>query len=218
MVNIAVYSQASTPLGLSLINLTAALQRYVNDFVCPAWNTPATLTAAFGPVPGSWGLVFEDDADVSGALAYHTVQGLPLSKVFVRTILNNGETISGAASHELSEMLVDSGCEKTATRADGVQVALECADACEETSFNVDGFSMSDFCLPAYFDPTTPVGTLLDHCNVLSKPFEIATGGYLSLLQNGQWSQVFGSLDKQARFAKEDRRGHRTERRQLCTP
>ena len=46
---------------------------------------------------------------IAPALAYHdlTPDGLPLSKVFVRTILQDKASVSVSASHELVEMLVD---------------------------------------------------------------------------------------------------------------
>jgi hypothetical protein len=40
------------------------------------------------PAPDSWWLVFLDNSDQAGALAYHdlTNEGLPLSKVFVKLL------------------------------------------------------------------------------------------------------------------------------------
>jgi hypothetical protein len=52
-------------------------------------------------------MVFLDDADQPGALAYLTPDGLPQSKVFVKTTLENNDLVSVSASHELVEMLVD---------------------------------------------------------------------------------------------------------------
>jgi hypothetical protein len=54
-------------------------------------------------------MVFLDDADQPGALAYHdpTPDGLPQAKVFVKTTLENRNLVSVSASHELVELLVD---------------------------------------------------------------------------------------------------------------
>jgi len=73
------------------------------------WGTPAKLIESTGFVKKAWAMVFLDDADEAGALAYHdlTPEGLPLAKVFVRTTLEAGESVSVSASHELVEMLVD---------------------------------------------------------------------------------------------------------------
>jgi len=44
-------------------------------------------------------------------------------------------------------------------------------------------------------------------------------GGYAIISQQGRWSEIFGSRGKAARFAKEDRRGHRSElRKNLASP
>lgn len=214
MINISVYSQAEYPLR-DLQAMTDALQTYVDKYVRPAWAIePVKLAVtATGQMPNTWGMVFLDTADAPGALAYHTPnEGLPLAKVFIKTILDNGETIALAASHELVEMLVDPQCNKSIDYQ-GNTLALEAADPVEETIFMVDGYVMSDFVYPAYFDTTTSMGIQLDQCNSVLKPFDLARGGYQSMCHNGEWTEVFGSLDKQMRFRIEDRRGHRSEYR-----
>jgi hypothetical protein len=212
---IAVYNQGSTPLGFDLATLVAALQAYVDQCLSPAWGVSAKLTLTSGPVAGSWGFVFLDLADAPGALAYHEVDGSPLSRVFVKTILDAGESVTVAAAHELAEMLCDSGCDQTAKMPDGSLIAVEVADAVEETTFTLPAFPtipLSDFCLPSYFDEHGIAP--FDHCSVLTAPFTMAHGGYQNTSRDGQtWSEVFGSLDKEKRFKLEDRRGHRSEYR-----
>jgi hypothetical protein len=212
---ISVYNKAVTPLGFDLLALVNALEKYVGDFLVPVWNTPCTFNLTTGPVAGTWGFVFMDDADDPGALAYHTVEdGLPLSKVFVRTTLAAHELVSVSASHELVECLVDPSCGMTASEADGSIAALEAADPVEETTFPINGFEMSDFVTPAYFeDFHKPNSVPFDHCGVIQKPFQLAPGGYQSVQQKGVWTEVFGSRDKELRFSLEDRRGHRSEYR-----
>src|ERR1043166_534348 len=46
--DIAVFSQASTPLGLDLDRLIAALQTFVTAYVAPVWGTPARLARSTG--------------------------------------------------------------------------------------------------------------------------------------------------------------------------
>src|SRR5437763_17011392 len=97
--NIAVFNQASTPLGLELDKLVAALQKFVTDYVVPVWGTPARLAKTIGFKKGAWALVFLDTADQANALAYHelTPDGFPLSKVFVRTIAEARASLTVAA-------------------------------------------------------------------------------------------------------------------------
>ena len=58
-----------------------------------------------------------------------------------------------------------------------------------------------------------PGSVHFDQLKKVKKPFQILTGGYQIIFKNGKWSQIFGSESKKKRFAKEDRRGHRSEQR-----
>jgi hypothetical protein len=73
---------------------------------------------------------------------------------------------------------------------------------------------MSDFVYPSYFEEFhKPNSVRFDQMNKVTKPFQILSGGYQIIFKNGKWSQVFASLSKKKAFAKEDRRGHRSEER-----
>jgi hypothetical protein len=73
---------------------------------------------------------------------------------------------------------------------------------------------MSDFVYPSYFeDFHKPRSVRFDQMNKVTKPFQILAGGYQIIFKNGKWSQVFGSEAKKRSFAREDRRGHRSEER-----
>jgi len=214
---IAVFNKATTPLGIPLDKLITAMQHYIDQHVAPVWGTPAKLVKSTGFVKGAWAVVFLDDADSPGALAYHdlTPDGLPQSKVFVRTTLQNGDKVSVSASHELVEMLVDPAINLMSTGPDAKTVyAYESADPVEALTFKVDGVPMSDFVHPAYFENFHKPGSVhFDHMNKVKRPFELLAGGYQIVFKNGKWSQVYGSRTKQRAFAREDRRGHRSEQR-----
>ena len=214
---IACFNKATTPLGVDLDALIAAMQVYVDKHVVPVWSTPAKLIKSTDFVKGAWGIVFLDDADQPGALAYHdlTPDGWPLSKVFVRTTLANHDLVSVSASHELVEMLVDPAVNMMTTGPDPkLMYAYESADPVEELSFSVNGLDMSDFVYPSYFEGfRKPGSTQFDHLNKVKKPFEILSGGYQIIFKNGKWTQITGSAAKARRFAKEDRRGHRSDTR-----
>src|SRR5258708_29519451 len=106
---IACFNKATTPLGIDLDALIAAMQAYVDQHVAPVWGTPAKLMKSTDFVKNAWAMVFLDNADQPGALAYHdlTPEGLPVSKVFVKTTIDDNQLVSVSASHELVEMLVD---------------------------------------------------------------------------------------------------------------
>ncbi len=215
---IACFNKAKTPLGVDFDELIAAMQVFVDKFVVPIWNTPAKLVKSKGFVKGAWAMVFLDDADAPGALAYHdlTPDGLPESKVFVKTTLDNGDKVSVSASHELVEMLVDPAINMWSNGPDPkVMYAYESADPVEELTFNVNNIPMTDFVYPAYFEVFHKPGSVkFDYLRKVRKPFQILSGGYQIIFKNGKESQVLGSVSKSKRFAREDRRGHRSDQRQ----
>jgi len=218
---IAVFNKSSIPLGVDFDALIAAMQEYIDRCIVPVWATPAKLVKTQDFKPGHWAMVFLDDADQEGALAYHdlTPDGLPQSKVFVRTTLDNGDLVSVSASHELVEMLVDPAINLMSTGPDPAAVyAYESADPVEAFAFNVQGIPMSDFVYPAYFeDFRKPNSVKFDQMGKVKRPFQILAGGYQIILKDGQWSEQFGSRAKARAFRREDRRFHRSEERKLAT-
>ena len=180
------------------------------------WETHATLITAADFISGGWALVFLDDADVQGALGYHdlTPDGLPLSKVFVKTTIANKHKVSVTACHELAEMLVDPATNLWAEAPDGTLYAYEMCDAVEETEITIDGIAMSDFVYPSYFEGFRKAkSTQFDYARKISKPFQLLSGGYSIVQKGGAVSNIYGSAAKKARFLREDRRGHRSEYR-----
>jgi len=217
MPRIACFNKAKTPLGVDLDALIAAMQAFVDQDVAPVWGTPAKLVKTSDFLAGKWAMVFLDDADQPGALAYHdlTPDGLPLAKVFVKTTIANRGLVSVSASHELVEMLVDPAINLLTTGPDPKLVyAYESADPVEELSYPVRGIPMTDFVYPSYFEAFhKPDSVQFDRLKKVSKPFQILSGGYQIIFKNGKWTQIYGSAAKKKRFAREDRRGHRSEQR-----
>lgn len=214
---IACFNRAITPMGVDLDELIAAMQAYVTTYVAPVWGTPAKLVKSTDFVPNNWAIVFLDTADQPGALAYHdlTPDGLPLSRVFVKTTIDAGELVSVSASHELVEMLVDPAINMYTSGPDTkAMYAYESADPVEALTFPVNGIQMSDFVYPSYFEVfRKPHSVQFDQLNKVSKPFEILHGGYQIVFKSGKWKQVFASKEKKKAFSREDRRGHRSETR-----
>ena len=219
---IACFNKAKTPLGFKLGDLVKAMQIYIDEHIAPVWGTPAKLVETTDFVKGAWAMVFLDTADAPGALAYHdlTPDGLPESKVFVKTTLDDHELVSVSASHELVEMLVDPATNLMTTGPDPkTMYAYESADPVEALAFDIQGMQMSDFIYPSYFEAFHKAGSVkFDHMEKVKKPFQILAGGYQIIYKNGKWSQVFGSEKKAKAFAKEDRRGHRSEIRKAKQP
>jgi hypothetical protein len=209
---------STIPLGVDFANLVSAMQKFVNGVFAPVWHTPAILVNTPAIIPGTWAMVFMNDSDVANALGYHdlTADGFPLSKIFVRTTLSAGEKVSVTASHELAEMLVDPATNLCAMDEKGVIYAYETADAVEESFFYIDSILMSNFVFPSWFEGfRKPNSDRFDFLGKVKAPFQLASGGYSIIFQNGRWGQIFGSKEKEQRFAKEDRSQHRSEYRKL---
>ena len=208
---------ATIPLGVDFQKLVQTLQEYADQHFVPVWGAPCKLKiSANGKVPkGNWALLFFDDADAANALGYHelTKDGFPISKVFVRTTINDGELVSVTAAHELAEMLIDPGIQMGALAPNGVWYAYETADAVERETFDVNGIPMSDFVYPSWFEAfRKPKSTKFDHLGKCDRPFQILKGGYMPVFVKGRWTQIFGSKATEKWFKK--RHHPRTSRRE----
>lgn len=198
--------------------LEALRTQLARDF-CPAWNiAPVNLLfAAKGQAlpDTAWVLTVLDDSDQADALGYHdeTATGMPLGKVFAKTCLNDRVSWSVCMSHELLEMLADPWINLCAEGADGQVRAYEVCDAVEDDSlgYEIDGVLVSDFVTPAWFSMQPKVIGPFDYGRKCNAPFELARGGYISIMQAGNWSQVMA--DSKAMRKRAAQRGSRRERR-----
>lgn len=137
-----------------------------------------------------------DLCDDPGALAYHTrdAQGRPVLQLGVETIRGQGgnllDEISKAMSHEVLETEGNPYVARWNDFDDKKKVALEVCDPVQSGSYLVDGFTMSNFVLPSFFDPDDKDGPW-DFLGQLSAPLACHAGGYLSF---DDGSQTFGEL------------------------
>ena len=210
---VACINKATVGLGVDFAKLVPALQKFLDNCFVPVWGAPAKVISAKTVPAGAWGIYFLDNADQADALGYHdlTADGLPLSKVFVKTTLADKQKVSVTACHELAEMMIDPAINLWAEAPDGTHYAYEMCDAVEESEFLIDGIAMSDFVYPAYFEGfRKPKSVQFDYLKKVSKPFQILPGGYAIIDKKGKQSQIFGSMAKAKRFAREDRRQHRS--------
>ncbi len=214
LVTIACINKAKTDLGVPLDKLTAALQKCYDQYFEPVWGYPVHLYNTTKAKASDWQLIYFETADQANALGYHelTKNGQPVSKVFVKTTLDDNESVSVTACHELFEMAIDPIANLWAEAADGTEYAYEMCDAVEEDTFLVDGVPMSNFLHPSWFESFKHrPGTKFDHLGRLTKPFSMTKGGYVIVKKDGKVSEQFGSAAKARRFAKEDRHDHRSE-------
>lgn len=176
---------------------------------CNTWTNKQYVCAAATKPNSVMYCVFMDSSDYKEALAYHTeINNVPFAKVFVKTILQyNGAilmgansavpTVAQAFSHEIFEIIVNINVNQWWQRADGSLVPCEVSDAVQGNIVPVRVGSilvgLSDYILPNWGDYQATKGPY-NYLNTLSKPFQIARGGYNIVMKNGGVSSVFGIL------------------------
>ena len=99
MLQIAVINELTAIGDTDVQKMLPAFTQQWNKDLLPIWGVDnAALTfvpKSKKPAPRTWWVVFLDDSDQANALAYHdlTNEGLPISKVFVKTILSAKESV-----------------------------------------------------------------------------------------------------------------------------
>ena len=209
--------------GFPKIGVVDPLRTQLTRDFCGAWNIdiPKLVFAAKGsggekPVLDSmtWVLAILDDSDQADALGYHdlTASGMPQGKVFAKTCLEDHESWSVCISHELLEMLADPYLNLCAEGGDGRIRAVEVCDPVEDDSlgYEISGVLVSDFVMPAWYSPCWSLQRF-DFRGRLHQAAELGVGGYASIMQAGNWTQI--NADDKARRKRPMQRGSRRERR-----
>lgn len=224
-IEIAVMNKSSVVTDEVVQGVVPALQKQVTRDFAPVWGSGASLSfvpQGSKPAKNAWWLVVLDNSDQAGALGYHdmTANGLPISKVFAKTIQQYGEEWTVAASHELLEMLADPNINLTVfeqSKSGGRLYAHEVCDACQSQNFGykVDNVLLSDFIYPTWFESFRKQGsTQFDHENKIQKPFQLLKGGYIGVydvLSGSGWKQITAEKDNiRARPPVGSRRERRT--------
>ena len=173
--------------------VVAALQIQLDRDLQAAWYQTATLiflTRTQAVPAGAWPIYILDTSDVSGALGYHdeTNRGVPYGRVFVKTAQQYGYSWTVTLSHELLEMVINPHVDlmvfRQTSNTAGSLYFYEVGDACEADSFGytINNILVSDFVFPAWFDSNGLVsGLQYDQTRRLTAPFQIGSGGYVSV-------------------------------------
>src|SRR5438105_5770749 len=149
------------------------------------------------PAAGAWWVVFLDNSDQANALAYHdlTNEGLPISKVFVKTLLADNASVSVGATHELCEMAVDPWLNGAFQDQQGVFWAGEVCDPVEDDQYGyqIGDILVTDFITPNWF-AHQHAQAQIDYQDHAHAPFEVLTRGYAQKFDPQQgWVQVNGA-------------------------
>ena len=179
---------------------------------CAAWSLKQyyCVAAPANMKPGTSGMfcVFLDNTDAANNLAYHTESSnIPFAKVFVKTILqyngailmganNTVPTVAQAFAHEVFEMICNQNVNVWWQMSNGTLVPAEVTDPVQGNVVPVMVGSikvgMSDYVLPAWCDPQATKGPY-NFLNTLTKPFQVAKGGYMITMKNSAMNYVLGA-------------------------
>ena len=193
-----------------MILMISAINTMLPAF-CVAWAPQAKqFTCAIAPVgfkATALYCMFMDSADQSGTLAYHTeTNNIPFSKVFVKSVLRYGgviqlgannsvPTVAQAFSHEIYEMIANQNVNVWWQLSNGYLVPAEVCDPVQGNLVKVKVGSvtvgLSDYVLPVWSDPQATRGPY-NYLNTLTKPFQLARGGYAVVMKNSVMYNVFG--------------------------
>lgn len=231
MISIAVQNLSTVCTDDEVKGIVAAVQKQITHDFYPAWGVNARLrfVAKNAKMPsGAWQIAVLDTSDQADALGYHdiTAEGLPLGKVFAKSDKDSGYKVSVTFSHEALEMLGDPDinlCAEVDNNGSGRLYAYEMCDPVEadKLGYDIDGVTVSDFVLPAYFESFRTSGPFAFKTS-LPGPFTLAAGGYLGYLDfnSGKgWQQQFassGKMSNQDRVQARPRVGSRRERRRTA--
>jgi len=188
-----------------------------NDFG-PAWGIWWALAEATEDAIASYRvqivIVDELPEAPAGVLGFHneTAAGGIRGYVAVKPVLDAGgvplldperpqrPTVLSVLSHEVLEAAVDPFCADWSLgpeRNEGALYAKEIGDPVESLQYTValpsgERGAVSDFCLPAFFDPRAAPGTKVDFIGQCPGPFQLTTGGYMSVMSAGyQLAQIY---------------------------
>jgi hypothetical protein len=205
MLQISIINESTAISDIDVQAMISAFQTQWNRDLAPIWDLEQaqfTWTAKENQAPaGSWWVVFLDNSDQADALAYHdlTTAGLPISKVFVKTLQADKASVSVGATHEICEMAVDPDINLAAQDGGGTFWAYEVCDPVEDDQYGYDINSVlvSDFVTPAWFGFKNATGPL-DFQQHAATQFQVLAAGYAQKFGPSGWVQVNGAKAEKA--------------------
>jgi hypothetical protein len=197
-INLALVVEAPTVPRRAVSEIAAALQRQLTRDVAPIWEVHATIDAfaALEHVPpGYWPILVADNYPGVESVGIHLDRdGQPFA------LVEASPSWSLTASHEVIEMVVDPWGSRTVPGGSPmagqglVEFLVEVCDPSggAQWGYTVNGYLVSDFCTPNYYDPVGAAGVRYSFTGALTGPRQILRDGYLSWRDpaTGDWWQA----------------------------
>ena len=221
MLQIAVLNESTVISDADVKKMIPAFTSQWNKDLTSVWNVCDVAftftTKRKSPARDSWWVVFLDEPDQGHALAYHdlTNEGLPISKVYVKTILADKFSLSVGASHEICEMAVDPWLNRAYQDQDGAFWAAEICDPVEdaEYGYEIGGVLVTDFVTPNWFRHG-PFNGPIDFRHHAHEAFQVLTGGFVQKFEpKSGWQQITGAKASRTLRGSHAPAGSRRERR-----
>lgn len=221
MIDVAVMNHSSAIADEAIRAMLPAFEHQIGRDLRAVWGVDSmAFTFVPGerrPREGSWWVVFLDDSDQADALAYHdlTNEGSPISKVFVKSLLEDNASVSVGATHEICEMAVDPWLNSAYQK--GSAGAFWAGEVCDPVEGDRYGYQLgevlvTDFVTPNWFTHPHARGPI-DFKDHAREAFEILPQGYAQRFEHGRgWIQFNGS-ETDGRHRTRAARGSRRERR-----
>jgi hypothetical protein len=196
-IHLALVVEAPTVSARATTEIAAALQRQLSRDVAPIWEVSATIDvfAALEHVPpGYWPILVSDNIPGVEDIGMHLDQdGQPFALVEV------SPSWSLTASHEVIEMVTDPWGNRVVPGGSPMQgqglvdILVEICDPVggANCAYTVNGYLVSDFVTPNYYDPISAAGVRYSFTGAVGGPRRVQVGGYLSWRDpaTGEWWQ-----------------------------
>lgn len=206
-IRIAVVNNSTLLTNAEITSALPNLQIQIDRDFTPVWGIPATLSFTT-PTITDWQLVIFDNVTQANLLGYHemTMTGMPIGYVFMNHSRSANIPWTIIASHEILEMLVDPAVNLSVlTESSPYQqpdeswlYAYEICDPVQDKSlaYSINGTQVSDFVYPSWFESFWgPFGTQFNYNNSIFFPFQLQSGGYISvniISSNDGWQELAG--------------------------
>lgn len=206
-IHLALVVEAPQVSRRAVAEVAAALQRQLVRDVAPIWEVHATIDA-FASIehvpPGYWPILVGDHFPGVESVGIHLDRnGQPFA------LVEASPSWSLTASHEAIEMVIDPWGNRTVPGGSPlaetwpedhgpppqglVDILVEVCDPSggAQWAYTVNGYLVSDFCTPNYYDPIGAPGVRYSFTGALTGPRQILPGGYLSWRDpgTGEWWQ-----------------------------
>jgi hypothetical protein len=183
--------------------MAAAIDYQLRYHVAPKWSRLPWTVYFSGKnsfVPGASILNLVDNIpEAPDAMGYHSENsdGSFFGNIGVKTVpgtvLTGRDSVSTVVSHEAIELYGDATVNRWADSDGGMSYPVELCDAVQSGFYAINGVSVSNFLLPAWFDNFKTSPAQFDYLNTLSAPFTLAPQGYTVVRNQGTGeTQVWG--------------------------